>query len=165
MSPRNQLEAFANHSTTTFVLHGGQNMTALALNDIAALQLLQAKNMTAILYSVQSVFGSQAKLSSNYSAQWDVYWKLVEPYSASILAFSPADEPTQAQVGAGIYGTMCKFLKEKVPHIPILAVVTPSATVGIEMGSFDLPKEVDWIGMDNCAQPCALLGAEACLAC
>eukprot|EP01046_Picozoa_sp_COSAG06_P066556 COSAG06_NODE_16845_length_977_cov_1.300683_1_plen_56_part_10 len=41
---------------------------------------------------------------------------------------------------------MCKFLKSKVPHMPILAVVTPSATVGIEQGTFDLPKEVDWIG-------------------
>jgi hypothetical protein len=41
---------------------------------------------------------------------------------------------------------MCKFLKSKVPDMPILAVVTPSATVGIEQGTFDLPKEVDWIG-------------------
>ena len=82
LSPRNQLEGFANHSTTTFVLNGGQNMTKLALTDIADLKLLRAKNMTAILASVQFVFGSQAKLSSNYSAQWEVYWRLLEPHSS-----------------------------------------------------------------------------------
>ena len=44
-----ELAAFAGHSTTTVVMNGGANATAMALADIVAIRQLRAKNLTAIL--------------------------------------------------------------------------------------------------------------------
>ena len=107
LSPRDGLAGFANHSTTTFVLNSGSsgtpptnNITLLAEKDIADLMRLKALNMTGILYSVQSVFGSQAQLSKTWQADLALYWQLLKPHSANILAWYPADEPTQLQVAS-----------------------------------------------------------------
>ena len=53
------------------------------------------------------------------------------------------------------YDTCVKLIRSTAPtdptgrKIPIAAVVTPSSVLGIEAGTFDLPKEVDWLGFDN----------------
>jgi hypothetical protein len=44
---------------------------------------------------------------------------------------------------------MVKTIKSLEKTIPILAVVTPSATLDIEAGTLEIPAEVDWLGMDN----------------
>ena len=57
------------------------------------------------------------------------------------------------------YDTCVKLIRSTAPtdpngrKIPIAAVVTPSSVLGIEAGTFDLPKEADWVGFVRCSAP------------
>jgi hypothetical protein len=143
-----ELAAFAPHSTTTIVMNGGANASAIARADILAIKELMARNMTAILGSPGNVLTvAQGAMQPDYRARWTDYWALVKPYASGILAFYPFDEPTAAEM---VNYTICvQLIKKAVPTIPIAAVVTPSSAKGIEYGAFSLPPEVDWIGFDN----------------
>lgn len=149
MSPHDHLDAVAGHCTTAFVYSGGADVSAVAMSDIAQIQRLRARNMTAILFSIGNVVGSQAKLKTNYSDEWKLYWSLVEPHKDAILAFYPFDEPTQEQVSSGRYGRVTKLIKASAPDIPIAATLTPSFVHDISTGAQDLPPEVDWVSYDN----------------
>ena len=149
-----ELAAFANHSTTAIVMNGGPNASAMAHNDILAIQQLRARNMSAILGTPGNVLTvAQRSLQPDYEQRWAEYWRLVHPHSESILAFYPFDEPTVAELDH--YETCVKLIRATAATdpsgrpIPIAAVVTPSSVQGIEAGVFDLPKEVDWVGYDN----------------
>ena len=162
-----ELAAFANHTTTAIVMNGGPNASAMAHNDILAIEQLRARNMTAILGTPGNVLTlAQRSLQPDYEQRWAEYWRLVKPHSSAVLAFYPFDEPTVAELED--YDTCVKLIRSTAPtdptgrKIPIAAVVTPSSVLGIEAGTFDLPKEVDWVGFDNyecwAEAECAQLG-------
>ena len=149
-----ELAKFANHSTTAIVMNGGPNATAMALADILAIQKLRARNMTAILGTPGNVLTiAQQSMQPGYEQRWAEYWALVKPHSSSVLAFYPFDEPTAAELAH--YTTCVKLIRATAAvdpagrPIPIAAVVTPSSVQGIEVGVFELPPEVDWLGFDN----------------
>jgi hypothetical protein len=94
-----ELAAFANHSTTAIVMHGGPNASAMAHADILAIQQLRARNMTAILGTPGNVLTvGQQSMQPGYEQRWTEYWALLRPHSAAVLAFYPFDEPTAAEM-------------------------------------------------------------------
>ena len=144
----------AAHSTTTFL--GAQQV---------GLAGLRAANVTAVVSCEGLFLNGTTRLADNWQQNWASYWASAAPHAASISAFYPVDEPAPALISSGAYGTIVKAIKRSAPHIPIAAVVTPSAVRGIEFGAFELPPEVDWLGGDDygcwAEQECEQLG-ECC---
>lgn len=135
--------AVAAHSTTTFVDPSSFPAAAAAL---------AAANISVVISGLDSLFldpKNNTLLAKDWPKKWHTYWDTISPHSDSILAFYPVDEPQPAQIASGAYGTLVKAIKTSAPHIPIAAVVTPSAVRGIEFSAYSLPPEVDWIGGDQ----------------
>jgi hypothetical protein len=112
---------------------------------------LRAANISVVI-SCSGLFldpSNHTALVQGWQQNWDTYWASIAPYTTSILAFYPIDEPSPGLISTGAYGTIVRAIKHSAPHIPIAAVVTPSAVRGIEFGAFSLPPEVDWIGGDD----------------
>ena len=87
-----ELAAFANHTTTAIVMNGGPNASAMAHNDILAIEQLRARNMSAILGTPGNVLTlAQRSLQPDYEQRWAEYWRLVKPHSSAVLAFYPFD--------------------------------------------------------------------------
>jgi hypothetical protein len=130
------------HTTTTFADPASfpEGVAALAAANIS------------VVIACSGLFidpANQTALVKNWAQKWQAYWALVEPHASLILAFYPVDEPSPGLIASGAYAILVKAIKESAPHIPIAAVVTPSAVKGIEYGAYSLPPEVDWIGGDD----------------
>ena len=83
--------AAASHSTTTFLATANASGAAAA----AALSALEAINVSGVV-ACSGVFlnSSATGLAPGWEARWAAYWQAVQPYSRSILAFYPVDEPS-----------------------------------------------------------------------
>jgi len=83
--------AAASHSTTTFLATANASGAAAA----TALSALEAINISGVV-ACSGVFlnSSATGLAPGWEARWAAYWQAVQPYSRSILAFYPVDEPS-----------------------------------------------------------------------
>ena len=142
----------AAHTTTTFVDTSSFPGLGPFPGQPKPATVLAAANISVVVSGLGGLFldpDNGTLLRKDWQQQWDKYWASASPYASSILAFYPIDEPPPGLIASGAYGTLLKAIKASAPHIPIAAVVTPSAVRGIEFGAYSLPPEVDWIGGDQ----------------
>lgn len=127
--------AVADHSNVVWI-HNQPNMTEI-INSINAATASGKK----VILSLTPLFQlSNGNFNPNWSISWSSWVAALAPYSNSIVAFYPMDEPSSDKVSMANATTMVNAIHSAFPGKPVAAIYAYKADSNMSL--------FDWVGID-----------------